>query len=373
MLSTLSAYDFGYISLVELIERLEFTFDSLEKLQKFRGHFFNWHDTRTLQPMSPHYVSVVDSGNLCGHLIALKQACLQLPDEELFSARVITGLQDTLDAVAGESSQLAASLQRTDAITIKQLRGEVQACADLLAEKLPASLTGWSELIDLLNEHAAVIDDIVAALAHEYGKEELADLRWLTGSFLHQVRAYRRDLHLLVPWAPASSVFTVAEIASSRWQVIAEKLERVPSLAHISETCDSVLIELAAWRAELEQPNSIEEEKTKMLAAVGQLTSAMEQAAEVSGTLLAETYEAVVSRQIEYGRERGVPWGISESAYSARDLQLNYQYGPFGVPGLGLKRGLIEDLVVSPYSTILASAVSPVQVMMNLHVLEREG
>ena len=57
-------------------------------------------------------------------------------------------------------------------------------------------------------------------------------------------------------------------------------------------------------------------------------------------TLLDQTYQTVVDRQIEYGRERGVPWGISESAYNVRDLQLNYQYGPFGVPGLGLKRGL---------------------------------
>jgi len=485
MLSTLSAYDFGYIGLVELIERLEFTLESVEKLQKFRGHLFNWHDTHTLQPMWPHYVSAVDSGNLCGHLIALKQACLELPDEELFNARVITGLQDTVDAVAGESSQLAASLQRTDAITIKQLRGEVQGCSGLLAGKLPESLTGWSELIDSLNEHAAIIDDIVAALAHEYGKDEFSDLRWWAGSFLHQVRAYRRDLHLLAPWGPASSVFTVADIASTRWKVIAQKLEQVPSLAHISETCDSVLIELAAWRAELEQPNSIKEDEAGMLASIGQLTSAMEQGAEAartltarlakiaqtstrvvdetdfkflldperkvfnvgynvsegrddnsfydllasearlasfvaiakgdvpqehwfrmgrqltavdggraliswtgtmfeylmpllvmrnySETLLAETYEAVVSRQIEYGHERGVPWGISESAYSARDLQLNYQYGPFGVPGLGLKRGLIEDLVVSPYSTILASSVCPLQAMENLHVLEREG
>src|SRR6185436_6621182 len=77
--------------------------------------------------------------------------------------------------------------------------------------------------------------------------------------------------------------------------------------------------------------------------------------------------------QIEYGFERGVPWGISESAYAARDLHLNYQYGPFGVPGLGLKRGLIEDLVISPYSTILAAMVAPGPAMENLRVLEREG
>src|SRR5256886_9463087 len=90
-------------------------------------------------------------------------------------------------------------------------------------------------------------------------------------------------------------------------------------------------------------------------------------------TLLGQTYDSIVSRQIEYGVERGTPWGISESAFAARDLQLNYQYGPFGVPGLGLKRGLIEDLVVSPYSTILASNVKPAPAIENLRTLEREG
>ena len=79
-------------------------------------------------------------------------------------------------------------------------------------------------------------------------------------------------------------------------------------------------------------------------------------------TLLSETYQTVVQRQIEYGEERGVPWGISEAAYNVRDLHLNYQYGPFGVPGLGLKRGLIEDLVVAPYATMLAAEINPVRV-----------
>ncbi|MCM3869582.1 MAG: hypothetical protein ND895_02635 [Pyrinomonadaceae bacterium] len=91
------------------------------------------------------------------------------------------------------------------------------------------------------------------------------------------------------------------------------------------------------------------------------------------GTLLNETYRSVVARQIEYGRERGVPWGISESAYNVRDLQLNYQYGPFGVPGLGLKRGLIEDLVIGPYATMLAAMIRPNEAMQNLRALEREG
>ena len=78
-----------------------------------------------------------------------------------------------------------------------------------------------------------------------------------------------------------------------------------------------------------------------------------------AGSLLEQTSRLVVRRQIEYGAERGVPWGVSESAYNARDLELTYQYSNFGVPGLGLKRGLSEDLVVAPYATALAAMVDP--------------
>ena len=77
------------------------------------------------------------------------------------------------------------------------------------------------------------------------------------------------------------------------------------------------------------------------------------------GSLLDQTSRLVVRRQIDYGAERGVPWGISESAYNARDLELTYQYSNFGVPGLGLKRGLSEDVVVAPYATALAAMVDP--------------
>ena len=68
-------------------------------------------------------------------------------------------------------------------------------------------------------------------------------------------------------------------------------------------------------------------------------------------TLLDHTCKAAVQQQIEYGKLRGVPWGISESGYNRTDVQRNYQYRAFGVPGLGLKRGLAEDLVIAPYAT----------------------
>ncbi|HVF33833.1 MAG TPA: glucoamylase family protein, partial [Candidatus Saccharimonadia bacterium] len=86
-------------------------------------------------------------------------------------------------------------------------------------------------------------------------------------------------------------------------------------------------------------------------------------------TLLDQTAKAAVERQIEYGRQRGVPWGISESGYNVVDARMNYQYRAFGVPGLGLQRGLAQDLVVAPYATMLALMVAPEEACANLERL----
>jgi len=90
-------------------------------------------------------------------------------------------------------------------------------------------------------------------------------------------------------------------------------------------------------------------------------------------TLLDETYKASVARQISYGKQRGVPWGISESGYNTTDLQLNYQYSAFGVPGLGLKRFLAGDLVVAPYASALALMVAPEAACQNLEQMADQG
>ena len=94
---------------------------------------------------------------------------------------------------------------------------------------------------------------------------------------------------------------------------------------------------------------------------------------EPAGSLLHQTARLIVSRQIEYGAQLGVPWGISESAYNFRDLELTYQYSNFGVPGLGLKRGLSENMVVAPYATALASMIEPAAAVRNFSRLADAG
>jgi cyclic beta-1,2-glucan synthetase len=489
LLSTAAAHDFGYLGLAEFVQRQASTVSTMRKMAKLHGHFFNWYDTKTLQPLMPQYISTVDSGNLAGNLIALKQVCIELPDLKLFDARILSGLKDTLAAISFEAERIVASRQRTEIVTARQLREEIAASEQLLDCAVSPSLTFWASLFASLRLHGSIMEDIVEALAQEHGAETYEELKWWSGRFSHQVSSFENDLRELTPWAVSSFANSLTRSAPANPEKteesssILESLKTVPTLADLPDLIDGALVELAAQnnsepanltsalsgplergvvlttalenaaaaaRDLLSRLSALAHEcdeifdemdfsflfdKERKLFAIGynasdlqadnsfydllasearlasfvaiakgdvpqehwfrmgrQLTSVNGGQALISwtgtmfeylmpllvmrtyeGTLLDQTYRAVVARQIEYGRERGVPWGISESAYNARDLQLNYQYGPFGVPGLGLKRGLIEDLVTSPYATVLAAMVHPRAAMDNLRLLAKEG
>jgi cyclic beta-1,2-glucan synthetase len=492
LLSTASAYDLGYVSTLEVTERLELTFKTLERLPKFRGHCFNWYETRTLEALSPQYVSTVDSGNLAGHLLATKQAAVELPDQVLFDRRTIAGLSDTITMMREEASRLAAIRQRTEVVTVKHLREEIEACAELVGGENPATLGAWNKLLDALARRAEVIADIIGALSQEHGNDSYEELRFWVNALIHQSRGLLRDLNTLAPWGNALTehlgpiVVHCSTEAGAQWEEMTGAFVTVPALAGIPETCDAMLLRLAALRSQIEEclpekspdraaaRNGLDVLTTvienasiaakSLLARLSELAAASDRLFEAMdfgflvdeerkvfcigynvaagradnsyydllasearlasfiaiakgdveqehwfrmgraltpvdghraliswsatmfeylmpllvmrdypGTLLNQTYAAVVARQIEYGHERNVPWGISESAYNARDIYLNYQYGPFGIPGLGLKRGLSEDLVVAPYATLLAAEIAPRAAIANLRRLEREG
>jgi len=96
LLANLSAYDFGYIFTGELLERTSNAFNTMNSLERYHGHFFNWYDTQSLKPLRPLYISSVDSGNLAGHLLILQQGFLTLPDQLVFGPRLFDGINDTL-------------------------------------------------------------------------------------------------------------------------------------------------------------------------------------------------------------------------------------------------------------------------------------
>lgn len=491
LLSTGAAHDFGYLSTLELVERLELTFGTLGKLTKFRGHFLNWYDTVSLAPLEPQYISTVDSGNLAGHLIALRQMCIELPDAQLLDNRVIAGFRDTIRAISVEAGRLATVRQRTDVVTVRQLRDAIEICEELVSSYPDKTASSWSLLLNTLAKRVLDVKDIIDALSHEHGVQSFEELRWWTGALQHQVKSWIRDVDTLAPWIPLTSTIAhriqqYGNEAETQWRDIEQLLADIPSFSAISEIADSALIRLAALQSTIEGASSESSQghtdlthalrrlNTVLENAIGATKDLMARLARVAqqceetavamdfrflfdeerklfaigfnvsdsrhdnsfydllaseariasfvaiargnvlqehwfrlgrqltivdagrsliswtgtmfeylmpllvtrsypGTLLAQTYESVVARQIEYGLQRGVPWGISESAYNVRDLNLNYQYGPFGVPGLGLKRGLIEDLVVAPYATMLAAMVNPRDALDNLRTLERQG
>ncbi len=96
LLATVTARDFGWIGTLEMVERLEATLATIGDLERFRGHLYNWYDTRDLHPLEPTYVSSVDSGNLAGHLLALSNACRQMIDQPLPVAAAVAGIGDAL-------------------------------------------------------------------------------------------------------------------------------------------------------------------------------------------------------------------------------------------------------------------------------------
>ncbi len=437
LLSTVSARDFGYIGINELTERLELTFAALKQLKRFRGHFFNWYNTKTLEPLNPQYISTVDGGNLAGHLLALKQSVLDIADRPLLDENLIKGLADTVKLMQAESISLSPARQRTEVLTVKQLRLEIENCVKLIENPTFVTTAEWRKFLDSFGFHAAAINDITDAFLQEHGISHFAELRFWSHALLHQINAIRRDLDLLFPIADSAQSVKKLSNSSGRFPTLSQMAELSGEFSDAAKNLITRLNAIAADSSEIVEEMdfrflldnerkvfaigySVEMEKLDnsfydLLASEARLASFVAIAKgdvpqehwfrlgrpltpvdssraliswtatmfeylmpllvmrDYEETLLNQTYKSIVERQIEYGNKNQVPWGISESAYNARDLQLNYQYAPFGVPGLGLKRGLSEDLVITPYATALAALIDPRAAFTNFRHLEREN
>ncbi|MEO6725388.1 MAG: glucoamylase family protein [Blastocatellia bacterium] len=509
LLSTSAARDFGYTGLIETVERMELTLATVGKLEKFQGHLFNWYDTQTLAPLLPQYISTVDSGNLAAHLIALKQAAIELPEQKIFNSQLLQGLTDTLALLREEVKRISASISisggRSQVVTIKELNKEIEASVALVeaikntpehsqhSAEAGVSAGAWAKLFSDLTAHASEAEDIAHAMEQEQGAnaaEGFAEFHCWIALLLNQTRALRRDFDTLFPWEAwrITHLTPLIERAAPqlvvRWLAIAEKFSQVSAVSEIDERCAWALTEIESLSAELstlahpERDGPLRgldtlaalihrtadtawqfrhrtaalahvcdglveamdfrflldkdrklfvigynvtdgrrdhsyydllasESRLASLVAIAKRDAPQEhwfrlgrQLTQVDGagrslvswtatmfeylmpllvtrdyaqTLLDQTYKTVVARQIAYGREQAVPWGISESAYNARDLHFNFQYAPFGVPGLGLKRGLSEDLVVAPYATLLASMIAPRAALQNMQRLTQNG
>jgi cyclic beta-1,2-glucan synthetase len=462
LLANLAAHDFGYLSAAGLIRRSEQTLGTLGILPRYRGHFYNWYDTQTLQPLPPQYVSSVDSGNLSGHLLTLSRGLLEVADAPILPPRCWQGLRDTLAIIeeCGGGAPLDAYRQ----------------VLDTTCPTPQDSLSTWHQALTRLSAASAVLADAMRPLATASQPEASASPQaplleenahqWAL-SLHQQTHALLDELDDLAPWlgqparlgdsplgraletlalptlrelatldsllgrvsaappqhdngdAQAASLHEAIHLAKGRAR------QRIATLERLAASCvDFAQVEYGflfdRTKHLLAIGYNVTEERLDsgyydLLASESRLTSfvgiALGQLPKESwfslgrlltraggkpvllswsgsmfeylmpmlvmptypNTLLDQTSRAAVARQIDYGRQRGVPWGISESAYNTVDAKLNYQYRAFGVPGLGLKRGLAEDLVVAPYASVMALMVAPVAACHNLQRLAREG
>ena len=460
LLGTLAAHDFGYISMRGMTQRIARTLATTEKLERHRGHFYNWYDTLTLKPMSPLYISTVDNGNLSGMLLTLHSGLVELVDQNWNGGRIIAGLRDTL-GILKEHSDNPDNTAKLEALgklldqnpdrpaeivqlleqAVERLRKMASAEPEIFNEfenwrkimeescheqrgAVLASFpwAGWREpLTDhLKNEAAAELKRFWSALNQPMSTRLLAE-----GT---RDRLARLDeLILAAIIMPANMELT--KILSELRQCVAsggqQALEMLNELNALAVRCDemarmdfkllydperelfSIGYNVSQHRLDGNCYDLLASEArlgSYVAIALGQvdqnhwfrlgrsLTSAGGKPALISWsgsmfeylmpllvmpnyerTLLDVSCKSAVARQIQYGKQTKVPWGISESGYNLRDAGANYQYRAFGVPGLGFKRGLAHDLVIAPYATVMALMVAPEESCKNLKALGREN
>ncbi|MFI5124264.1 MAG: GH36-type glycosyl hydrolase domain-containing protein [Chitinophagales bacterium] len=447
LLANLTAWDFGYIPAEILLERTSNTLNTMQRMERYAGHLYNWYDTLSLEPLSPRYISTVDSGNLAGHLLTLKQGLFSLGECPVVNVRIFRGLKDTLSVLQEKieddsvfqifSADLASATsgEAQDVLGIRDQLQKLLISAERLVPYLHASpeAAWWGEALlkqireslgDLyetapwlvlnsfppgfqtlenmvsrnmtLNELSALEMSVLPVL-HAFTENEISneEKKWLESLRRHVIETSRRAKERLL--TIQALMKSCDEFADLKFDFLFDKSQRLLSIGYnvTDHRRDASFYDLLASEARLTTFVGIAQGKLMQdswFALGRQLTNPGTSPVLVSwsgsmfeylmpllimptydNTLLDQTYKTSVQKQIEYGRKRDVPWGVSESGYNMVDANLNYQYKAFGVPGLGLKRGLGEDLVVAPYATAMALMVAPEESAENLLDMDAEG
>ena len=378
LLATLAAHDLGYLPTDALLRRLNAMLTTLESLERYQGHFLNWYDTATLAPLHPRYVSTVDSGNLAGALVALAQGLLRLGENPQTHALRLAGLVDTSDLLAAATSSIDVRFGPRQTVT------EINRLARAIVE---AARVGAPEAVAPIQALGVQLASAAVELDHAEPSDAGSEIAYWCRAVLDGV-----ERSAVEPLVSADSLRTLASRVSAladamHFEFLYDRRRRIFSIGYRLADgegpgrLDGAFYDLLASEARLASFIAIAKGDVPQhhWFHLGRLVTNVDGRATLMswggtmfeylmplllmrnfpGTLLDQSCRASVRRQIEYGRQRDVPWGISESAYAFTDSAGNYQYRAFGVPGLGLKRGLATELVVAPYASALGSLVTP--------------
>ncbi|UCF05851.1 MAG: glycosyl transferase, partial [bacterium] len=479
MLSALGAHDFGYLTVDQVVEALSRTTETIGKLERYEGHLLNWYDIRTLAPLEPRYVSMVDSGNLLGCLWTLEQGLDELIQTPVLDANAFEGLRDTgeilkqaveAEGVSGFDSHGLDELMRTlkspperiaDVVRLlRRLESGVRALACEARELADARESAdvresagseagalywagqmqnqasawlgiadrylsWIEILDEKTEEeiARLGQDVLLAYRGDLHRApSLLDLANGTVACIQLLRSTREeapaDAIPLFEWidrlvqAFEKSKWLASEMLTLGTQLIRDGRElsesinvrllydterRLFSIGHnVSEgRLDSSYYDLLASEARLGSFIAIARgdvpiehwfSMSRPYGSIGRHRALLSWAGSMfeylmplifqrsyEKSLLDNAIRETVAIHIAYGRKCRVPWGISESAFGDLDVNKTYQYKAFGVPGLGLKRNVRDEVVVAPYATLLAVNAAPRETVQNLKRLAKLG
>ena len=310
LLSVVAAYDLKYEDLEQTINLLDKMINTISSLQKWNGHLYNWYNIKTLEPLVPRYISSVDSGNFVGYLYVL----LQFLKES--KAKIIDAIKNK-NKLNKVDRSVAKEKNLGNALTLQKIE-----TMEILVTNI-INNTDFSKLYDNKNRLFSV----------GYSVEE----NKLTESYYD----------LLASEARQTSLVAIAkkDVSSKHWNNLSRTLttlNKYKGLISWSGTAFEYLM------PNINIPN-------------------------YEGSILDESSKFLIMSQKAYAKKLGVPWGFSEAAFNLKDLYNNYQYKAFGIPWLGLKRGLADEIVVSSYGTMLALSEVPEDVIDNINTLKEMG
>lgn len=428
-----SAYNFGYITFGEFVEQAGRTLRSLEQLERYRGHFYNWYDTRHGSVLNPMYISTVDSGNLAAGLIVIKEALRQKIHENGVNRSLPDGLNDTIRSI----EEVIRTFLAKNVVPVEDAREiskRVEAMQERLAESRPVTAEQMVHLLTRLRDDAKFLAEAdLGFLEETLSEQRFEDLRFLLGSPLSLIDRARRECTILsnlydgdLSDISVAGILQKAEEEGKSREEIYRVQRWIRKAGDLISICERLIDEMdftflydrkrhlftIGYDVSTSQTDKstydllASEARIASYIAIAKgdvpsehwfrlsrrLTSLKRNEILLSwggtvfeylmpllfmrsypNTLLSHTYDSVIRWQIDYGSSRSRPWGASESAYYFLNLEMHYQYKAFGVPGLGMKRGLAEEYVVAPYATMLSLMVKVPDSLENLQRLEEIG
>lgn len=377
LITNIVSYDFGYISIDTVIDRIEKILGGMNKLSKYKGHYLNWYDTTTCEPLYPRYVSTVDSGNLLGYLYLLKETLEEYKNNPLIRREEIQSLKDTYKILNIKDNINISKYKSIDDYKII-LKNELEKVKIFKDEKDDEEYNYWiNKLTNEIEQKLIWADKLNKNNEDSIGKvKDLVPLKERIDNVIKDIELIMKDMDFTVLYDKKRELFSIGynleedSLGSSYYDLLASE-SRIASFLAIARNEVSTkhwfrlgramsnsyrgksLVSWSGTMFEYLMPNLIMKD--------------------YDNTLLSLTYKSVIKAQMAFARKKRVPWGISESAYYHFDVAENYQYKAFGVPGIGLKRGLEDEIVVSPYSSIMALPIANGKAIENLKVLEKEG